>query len=55
MLNEREREINRYLKDLENSRVANQRANDEKSSLMNENEKLKNHIVVLTEDNERVI
>ncbi len=55
ILNERENEINRYLKDLETSKNANQRSNDEKNTLLSENERLKNHIVLLTEHNEKVL
>ncbi len=54
MLNEREREINRYLKDLENLRIINQRTTEEKNMLLSENEKLKNYVILLTEHNDKV-
>ncbi len=55
ILNEREKEINRYLKDLESSKIASQRSNDERNTLLSEIERLKNHVVLLTEHNEKVI
>jgi chromosome segregation ATPase len=54
LLNERDREINRLLNELDSSRLLNQRVNDEKLNMSAENERLKNHIMVLTEQNQKV-
>lgn len=52
---EREREINRYISDLDASRMTNNRISEEKYMLASENERLKNHIMTLTEQNQKVI
>ena len=55
LLSDREREINRYILDIEGLRGVNNKCSDEKYLLGNENEKLKNHIMTLTEQNQGVI
>lgn len=52
---DREREISRYILELEDSRKSNKKSLDDKYILENENEKLKNHIFILTEQNQKVI
>lgn len=52
---EREREINRYLSDLDASRMTNNRISEEKYLLASENDRLKNHIMTLTEQNQKVL
>jgi len=54
LLSEREREINRFINDLEASRQTNNRISEEKFLLASENERLKNHIMTLTEQNQGV-
>jgi chromosome segregation ATPase len=54
LLAEREREINRYIADLESSRQTNNRVSEEKFILANENDRLKSHIMTLTEQNQGV-
>lgn len=54
LLAEREREINRYVADLDASRQANNRISEEKFLLESENDRLKNHIMTLTEQNQGV-
>lgn len=55
LLAEREREINRFVADLDASRQANNRVSEEKFLLASENERLKTHIMTLTEQNQGVI
>jgi chromosome segregation ATPase len=54
LLNERDREINRLVNDLETSRAVNQRVSEEKLKSNSDNDRLKNHIIILTEQNEKV-
>lgn len=54
LLSERDREINRFVNELDNSRGLNQRISEEKLGLNAENERLKNHIMILTEQNQKV-
>jgi citron Rho-interacting kinase len=54
LLNDRDREINRLMSELDTSRVLNQRVTDEKLRSSSDNERLKNHIIILTEQNEKV-
>jgi chromosome segregation ATPase len=55
ILNEKDKEITRFIKELDNSRSNNQRMNEEKVSLASDNERLRNHIVVVTEQNQKLI
>ena len=54
-LGDRDKEINKYLSEIEALRQTNNRISDEKFILSNENERLKNHIMILTEQNQGVI
>jgi chromosome segregation ATPase len=54
LITEREREVNRYISDLEASRQANNRVSEDKFLLESENERLKSHIMTLTEQNQGV-
>jgi len=54
LLNERDREISRLVNDLETSRALNQRVTEDKLKSNSDNERLKNHIIILTEQNEKV-
>jgi hypothetical protein len=54
LLSDREREINRYIADLDGMRSLNNKTSEEKYLLSNENERLKNHIMTLTEQNQGV-
>jgi chromosome segregation ATPase len=54
LLHDRDREISRLLKDVDNHKSNGQRLNDDKLYLVSENEKLKNHIMILTEQNQKV-
>ena len=54
LLNERDREINRLLSELDTSRALNQRVTEEKLRSNSDNDRLKNHILILTEQNEKV-
>ncbi len=54
LLAERERELNRFIADLDGSRQANNRVSEEKFLLASENERLKSHIMTLTEQNQGV-
>ena len=54
LLSDREREINRYIGDVDSLRSDNNKTSEEKYVLSNENEKLKNHIMTLTEQNQGV-
>jgi len=54
LIAEREREVNRYIADLEASRQANNRVSEDKYLLESENERLKSHIMTLTEQNQGV-
>ena len=53
-INDRDREINRYVTDLDVSRQNNTRLSEENFVISSENEKLKNHIMILTEQNQKV-
>jgi chromosome segregation ATPase len=55
LLHERDREISRHLKDIDNQRTTNQKLSEDKSYLGSENDKLKNHIMIITEQNQKVI
>ena len=55
IIQERERELNRLGNDIENMKVLNQRINDDKMNGQVENDKLKNHIMVLTQQNQKLI
>jgi len=54
LLSDREREINRYIADVDGLRSTNNKTSEEKYILANENERLKNHIMTLTEQNQGV-
>ncbi len=54
LLNERDREINRFISELDTSRALNQRVTEEKLRSISDSERLKNHIIILTEQNEKV-
>merc|ERR1711976_400282 len=51
----RERDINRYMNELDASRNMIQRTTDEKLASNGENERLKNHIMVLTDQNQKLV
>jgi len=53
-LNDHSKEINRIANELEASRAISKRITDEKIVSKNENEKLKNHIIILTDNNQKV-
>jgi hypothetical protein len=55
ILNEKERELTKYINDLDVSRNTNHRLNEEKVSLSSDNERFRNHIVILTEQNQKLI
>ena len=55
IIQERERELNRLGNDIENMKVMNQRITDDKMNGQIENDKLKNHIMVLTQQNQKLI
>jgi hypothetical protein len=54
MLSDNDKEINRYANELESSRKINHRLNEEKSASNGDNEKMKNHIMLLTDQNQKV-
>lgn len=54
-LNERDREIGRFVNELDETRRNFSKTADDKFILESENEKLKNHIFVLSEQNDKVI
>jgi len=54
LMSERDREINNYIRELDVSRQNNNRISEEKYLLNNENERLKTHIMTLTEQNQQV-
>lgn len=54
LLAEREREIGRLISEQDALRITNNRISEEKYILSNENDKLKNHIMTLTEQNQGV-
>jgi chromosome segregation ATPase len=53
-IHERDREISRLHKEIDSHRSSNQRLGEDKSYLGAENDKLKNHIIMLTEQNQKV-
>lgn len=53
-VNERDREINKLVNDLEDTRRTLNKTSDDRYVLEKESEKLKNHIFILTEQNEKV-
>ena len=54
LLNERTDQLNRCSYDLDNSNMKNERLLEDNTKLFSEIERLKNHIIVLTEQNQRV-
>jgi chromosome segregation ATPase len=54
VIKEKEREVGKYHNELDNSRGVNQRLSEDKVFLSNENDKLRNHIMLLTEQNQAV-
>jgi chromosome segregation ATPase len=54
MLEDREREISKLLNENDSQRANNQRLNDDKQYLGAENNRLKEHIMLLTEQNQKV-
>lgn len=54
LISERDREINNYIRELDAARQNNNRISEEKYLLNNENERLKTHIMTLTEQNQQV-
>ena len=55
LLNSREYELNKVTNDLEQSKISNKILLDDKTRIQIENEKLKQHIMVLTEENQKLI
>jgi hypothetical protein len=54
LLNERAGDIRRLTQELETARLNIEKLNSEKSRVINEADKFKNHIVLLTEQNQKV-
>ncbi len=54
LLSERDQEVNNYVADLDDVRQNNNRILDEKHLLDSENDRLKSHIMTLTEQNQKV-
>jgi hypothetical protein len=54
LLNERANDIRRLTQELETARINIEKVNTEKSRLFSEADKFKNHIVLLTEQNQKV-
>jgi hypothetical protein len=55
MLNEKTADIRRLTQELETARLNIEKLNGEKARLFNESDKFKNHIVLLTEQNQKVL
>lgn len=54
-LGDREKEITRINEEIYNLKLMNRRANDDKTGLQIENDKLRNYILILTQQNEKLI
>ena len=55
VIQDRERELNRMNNEIDSMKTMNQRITDDKMNGQMENEKLKNHIMVLTQQNQKLI
>ena len=55
LLNSREYELNKVTNDLEQSKISNKILLDDKTRIQIENEKLKQHIMVLTNENQKLV
>ena len=55
IIQDRERELNRMNNEIDSMKTMNQRITDDKMNGQMENEKLKNHIMVLTQQNQKLI
>jgi len=55
LINSRELELNQITNDLEKSKTINKRLIDDKTRIQIENEKLKQHIMILTNENQNLV
>ena len=55
IINSRELELNQITNDLEKSKTINKRLIDDKTRIQIENEKLKQHIMILTNENQNLV